>query len=154
MLLRELTLDDYEAILPLFRALDDLHIQARPDCNEYREDIYPKKAHAEVTNDPDCVMFGAFNEENTMIGLVRATVWREPKMVQPTDYVCLDNIYVLPEYRRLGIGRKLFQAVEQWSREKGAARLELHVWDFNQNALAMYRAMGMKPQRYVLEKFL
>ena len=152
MLLRELTLDDYEAILPLFRALDDLHIQARPDCNEYREDIYPKKAYVQVTESPDCVMFGAFTEGNTMIGVVRATVWRGPKMVQPTDYVCLDDIYVLPDYRRQGIGQQLFQAVEQWAREQGTTRLELHVWDFNQNALAMYRAMGMKPQRYVLVK--
>ena len=46
------------------------------------------------------------------------------------------------------------KAVEQWAREQGAARLELHTWDFNQGAIALYRAMGMTPQRYVFEKKL
>ena len=54
----------------------------------------------------------------------------------------------------MGIAKKLFLEVENWAREKGAVRLELHVWDFNRDAMALYTAMGMTPQRYVLEKKL
>lgn len=75
-------------------------------------------------------------------------------MVKTIKTVCLDNIFVVPQYRRSGIGAKLFDAVEQWAREQGAARLDLHTWDFNKSAIAMYRAMGMTPQRYVFEKKL
>jgi len=68
--------------------------------------------------------------------------------------VCLDDIYVLPAYRRRGIAARLFAEVEAWSREQGAIRLELHSWDFNKGAIAMYESMGMTPQRYVFEKKL
>jgi len=36
----------------------------------------------------------------------------------------------------------------------GAVCLDLHTWNFNKNAIAMYQAMGMTPQSYVFEKKL
>lgn len=57
----------------------------------------------------------------------------------------------LPTYRRKGVASRLFAEVELWA---GAIRLVLHTWDFNRNAIAMYQAMGMHPQRYVFEKEL
>lgn len=89
-----------------------------------------------------------------MIGFVEATLWNECGMRNDLKRVCLDNIYVLPEYRRRGIAAKLYNAVENWSRKRGAVRLELHTWEFNKSAVAMYTAMGMIPQRYVFEKKL
>ena len=80
--------------------------------------------------------------------------WHESFMVKDLKTVCLDDIYVRPAYRRRGIAAKLFAQVEGWARERGAVRLELHTWDFNQGAIAMYRDMGMTPQRYVFEKKL
>ena len=65
-----------------------------------------------------------------------------------------DESYILPEYRRRGIAAKLFAEVESWAKEQGAIRMELHTWDFNKGAIAMYEAMGMTPQRYVFEKKL
>ena len=61
-------------------------------------------------------------------------------MVDNFKNVCLDDIYVLPEYRKNGIARQMFQAVEQWAREQGA--------------IAMYEAMGMQPREYIMEKVL
>lgn len=75
-------------------------------------------------------------------------------MVKDVKTVCLDNIYVSPVYRRRGIAAKLFTEVESWAKEQGAIRLELHTWDFNWGAIAMYKKMGMTPQRYVYEKGL
>ena len=75
-------------------------------------------------------------------------------MVKNLKTVCLDDIYVLPEYRRRGIAAKLFHETERWARQRGAVRLDLHTWDFNQGAIALYRAMGMTVQRYVFEKKL
>lgn len=68
--------------------------------------------------------------------------------------VCLDDIFVLPAYRRREIAAKLFSEVDAWDKEEGVIRLELHTWDLNRGAIAMYKAMGMTPQRYVFEKKL
>ena len=154
MNLRNLTSADYDEMLALYQALDEFHIEARPDCFARREEIYPRDAFEQNLANPISLDLGAFNEDGRMVGFVSATLWNESFSVKDVKTVCLDNIYVLPEYRRGGIGAKLFAAVEQWAKEQGAVRLDLHTWDFNKDAIAMYRAMGMTPQRYVFEKKL
>lgn len=153
MEIRKLTEQDYEAFFALYQELDKMHIQARPDYFAQREDIYPRDAYLHNLQYPDCVDLGAFQGEQ-LIGIAGATLWNESGMIKGLKTVCLDNIYVLPEYRRRGIAAKLFEQVENWAREREAVRLDLHTWEFNQGAIALYREMGMVPQRYVFEKKL
>ena len=102
---------------------------------------------------PGGLELGAF-EEGQLVGVVGATLWEESGMRKDLKTVCLDNIYVLPDHRRKAVATKLFAEVEAWAKEQGAIRLDLHTWDFNKNAIALYQAMGMTPQRYVFEKKL
>jgi GNAT superfamily N-acetyltransferase len=103
--------------------------------------------------DPDVLQLGIFEDEQ-LLGVVRATLWEESGMVKDVKTACLDNIYVLPIHRRRGLATKLFAEVELWAKEQGAIRRDLHTWDFNKSAIAMYQAMGMTPQRHVFEKKL
>ena len=153
MTIRKLVSGDYEQVRSLYQELDDFHVQARPDCFAPREDVYPRKDYEHNLAYPDGLELGAFDGE-CLVGFVRATLWHESFMVKELKTVCLDDIYVRPAYRRRGIAGKLFAQVENWARERGAVRLELHTWDFNKGAIAMYEAMGMTPQRYVFEKKL
>ena len=155
MEIRKLGESDFDQVIELYAQLDEFHVQARPDCFVHREKdkIYPKDAFVHNLAYPGSVDLGAFEGEQLM-GIVSATLWEESNMRKDLKTVCLDNIYVLPTYRRRGIAAKLFAAVESWAKEQGAIRLELHTWDFNKGAIAMYEAMGMTPQRYVFEKKL
>lgn len=155
MEIRNLTESDYDKVIELYQELDELHVQARPDYFVHRDKdkIYPKDAFAHNLSYPGGLELGAF-ENGQLVGIVRATLWEESGMVKDVKTACLDNIYVLPAYRRKGIAAKLFAEVEFWAKERGAIRLDLHTWDFNKGAIAMYQAMGMTPQRYVFEKRL
>lgn len=155
MEIRKLTESDYDMAIELYSALDEIHVQARPDCFVHRnkEEIYPRDAFIHNLSHPGCLQLGAF-ENKQLVGVVRASLWEESGMVKDVRTVCLDNIYILPSCRRKGVAARLFAEVEQWAKEQGAVRLELHTWDFNKNAIAMYQAMGMTPQRYVFEKKL
>ncbi len=152
MEIRTLTEQDYEQVLELYTQLDVMHAQARPDYFALRDDVYPKEHYLHNLAYPDGLEMGAFDGEK-LVGFVGATLWNESGMIKDVKTVCLDNIYVLPAYRRRGIAAKLFAEVEIWARERGAIRLDLHTWDFNKSAIAMYKAMGT-PQRYVFEKKL
>ncbi len=156
MTIRKMTAADYPAALELFVALDKLHLDARPDwfTEREKEAVFPQEHFAAGVADPECLFLGAFDSQGAMCGLVRATLWQDSGMVKGLKNVCLDNVYVVPEYRRQGIAGKLYHAVESWAKEQGAGRMELHVWDFNKDALRAYESWGMKPQRYVLEKKL
>lgn len=155
MEIRKLTESDYNKVIELYKELDELHVQARPDyfvCRD-KDKIYPKDAFIHNLAFPGGIEMGAF-DDGQIVGVVRATLWEESGMVKDVKTVCLDDIYVSPTYRRRGIATKLFTEVETWAKEQGAIRLDLHTWDFNKGAIAMYQAMGMTPQRYVFEKKL
>ena len=154
MTIRNLTSADYDAMLELYKQLDDYHVASRTDCFVTRDDVYPRTAFEHNLATPIYVGLGAFDDSSKLVGFAEATLWNESFMVKDIKTVCLDNIYVSPDYRRRGIAAKLFAAVEQWAREQDAVRLDLYTWDFNQGAIALYRQMGMTPQRYVFEKKL
>lgn len=153
--IRKLVESDYDQVIELYTQLDEFHVQARPDCFVHREKdkIYPKDAFIHNLAYPGGLELGVFDGD-LLVGIVRATLWEESIMRKDLKTVCLDDIFVLPAYRRRGIAAKLFAEVEAWAKEQGAIRLELHTWDFNKGAIAMYEAMGMTPQRYVFEKKL
>jgi len=54
----------------------------------------------------------------------------------------LEDIYVQPEFRGLGIGKALLQRVAAIAVEKNCPRLQWEVLDWNTPAIEFYRAMG------------
>jgi GNAT superfamily N-acetyltransferase len=54
----------------------------------------------------------------------------------------LEDLFVLPEFRGLGIGRALLQRVAAIAVEKGCPRLQWEVLDWNTPAIEFYQAMG------------
>jgi GNAT superfamily N-acetyltransferase len=54
----------------------------------------------------------------------------------------LEDLYVRPEHRRGGHGRALLARLAAETVERGWARLEWDVLDWNENAIAFYRSLG------------
>lgn len=153
MIIQKLTDADYAAVLSLYTELDRVHYETRPDYFGKRDCSFPKDVYLETLAAPECLMLGAF-EEDVLCGIVSVTIWNKSGMIQGIKTACLDNIYVLPEFRGKGIAKALFSEAEKWAKQQGAIRLDLHVWAFNENALALYKAMGMDFQYHVMEKKL
>jgi GNAT superfamily N-acetyltransferase len=56
--------------------------------------------------------------------------------------IWLEDLFVLPEHRRKGIGRALLKAVAGIAVERKCARLEWSVLDWNEPAIKLYRSLG------------
>ncbi len=54
----------------------------------------------------------------------------------------LEDLFVEPEHRGLGIGRAFFRYLAQRAQEGGCSRMEWSVLDWNENAIRFYRALG------------
>ena len=111
--IRKLVESDYDQVLALYIQLDEFHVRSRPDCFVHREKekVYPKDAFVHNLAYPGGLDLGAFDND-LLIGIAGATLWEESNMRKDLKTVCLDNIYVLPTYRRRGIAAKLFAEVE------------------------------------------
>lgn len=56
--------------------------------------------------------------------------------------IWLEDFFVLPEYRRYGIGERLFRHVAQIAVDRGCSRFSWTVLDWNAPALRFYAKMG------------
>jgi len=61
-------------------------------------------------------------------------------LTQPGIY--LEDLFVLPEYRRQGIGKAMLTYLANLAVERGCGRLEWSVLDWNEPAIAFYQRMG------------
>ncbi len=57
----------------------------------------------------------------------------------------LEDLFVRPAFRRKGIARAVFRHLAAKAVAEGCGRLEWAVLNWNQNAIALYRAMGAQP---------
>lgn len=60
----------------------------------------------------------------------------------PTFY--LEDLFVLPEHRKRGIGLALFKHLVAEARRRGCGRMEWAVLDWNVNAIDFYERLGAK----------
>ena len=60
--------------------------------------------------------------------------------------IWLEDLFVQPEHRRLGLGRALLETLAQICVERGYRRLEWWVLDWNTPAHDFYRSIGAEPQ--------
>ena len=57
----------------------------------------------------------------------------------------LEDLFVEPHQRSLGVGRALMDALRALAVELGCARMEWSVLDWNEPAIAFYRSLGAEP---------
>lgn len=60
--------------------------------------------------------------------------------------IYLEDLYVSPKHRGLGLGKKLMGQLASIAKEKNCARMDWSVLDWNQPAIDVYDSLNAKPQ--------
>lgn len=150
MTIRDMKLEDYDAVDTLMQQLHKIHVNGRPDLYVEMEHPYSKEELTEKIYNKEVITLAA-EEEDRIVGLCIVVIKHRSGMVNmKTAYV--DDLVVDQSYQRRGIAKSLFQKAEERAEALGAERMDLTVWSFNENALKFYESIGMVPQRYILEK--
>ena len=58
----------------------------------------------------------------------------------------LEDLFIEPEYRGKGYGKKLFAALAQTAQGKNCGRMEWSVLKWNKPSISFYESLGAKPQ--------
>ncbi len=116
------------AALAQFERLSDVHIATQQDITVA---LFGPNAAAEVLlciKDEKPVAFALFfHHFSTFLG--RRGLW-------------LEDLFVLPAYRRQGLGKALLRALAALAVERGCGRFEWAVLDWNAPAIEFYRGLG------------
>jgi GNAT superfamily N-acetyltransferase len=59
--------------------------------------------------------------------------------------IFLEDLFVRPEMRRIGVGRALLAELARTALARGCVRIEWLVLDWNQSAIDFYRSLGAAP---------
>lgn len=86
----------------------------------------------------------------TIQGFVTARRWGPPPIYAPSSEVYVNELYVVPEARRQGLGTQLVRAVRHWADTLGADRLRLQALADNAASRAFWAAQEARPFTSVL----
>lgn len=152
--IRPIRPDDYEAVHRLMAQVHALHAKNRPDVYRLAE-VLPREDFERLLADERLFTLAAA-EGGAVVGfcVVRLRQPSEDPALQRRVVAYMEDLCVDENCRHAGVGRRLYEAAEAQSRERGAQSLELMVWSFNEDALRFYRAMGMTPRSFVMERRL
>jgi ribosomal protein S18 acetylase RimI-like enzyme len=151
--IRQATVADAPLLALLNHHVHEPHLRAEPDL--YR----PTDVHelgdwfAQRLASPEVVGFIACADD-TPHGYAMTTHARLPAspFSPARERLSLDELAVVRDWRRLGVGRLLMQAAERCAAELGLAALQLDVRAVNTEALHFYEALGYAPVQLRLER--
>ena len=82
----------------------------------------------------------------------RLSITRDPHPA--SRHVADLGLMVAQDARRRGAGRALMLAAEDWARDVGVRKIELHVFPYNEAALALYEQLGYRREGLRLGHYL
>jgi GNAT superfamily N-acetyltransferase len=128
--------DDVPVILALIRALGEyerLSHEVVATEDQLRAHLFSDRPMAEVVLacvDESVVGFALFfHNFSTFLG-------------RPGLY--LEDLFVVPEWRGRGIGKRLLEQLAELAVERGCGRMEWNVLDWNEPAIRFYERMGAR----------
>ena len=87
-----------------------------------------------------------------VIGFVRGVIRLGPDHLGSSKIGFVDHTFVVENYRGQGIGRQLFELLENWFRDNAVKRLELQVLCENKDAITAWSAFGFAPELLQMQK--
>lgn len=139
IVIRPATPDDTVAVLTLVRGLADYERLVPPD------DAAQKRLIRDMFSSPPRIQAYLGEYEGTPVGYAFVLETYSSFLALPTLY--LEDIFVLPEYRKKKVGYRLFLAMVAEAHRRGCGRMEWTVLDWNVLAISFYdrmRARHMK----------
>lgn len=100
----------------------------------------PEALHEHLFGDRPCVEAILSRWEGETAGFALFFTNYSTFLTRPGIY--LEDLFVLPDYRRRGIGTAILAHLAGLAEARGAGRLEWSVLDWNQGAIAFYQDLG------------
>jgi GNAT superfamily N-acetyltransferase len=133
IIVRQATVDDLDLVAPLFDAYRQFYKQP-PDLDLARAFLRERFQHNQS------IVFLALNSSGTPVGFTQLYPSFSSGLAK--RIFILNDLFVVPEARRQGIGHLLLQAAAEYGRKVGAARLTLSTALDNAPAQALYEMAG------------
>ena len=131
-MIRQATLDDIELLSPLFDAYRVFY-ELPSDIDLSRRYLTER-----MTREESAVLIAESNGEFAGFTQMYATYCS----LAANKIFVLYDLYIAPEFRRLGYGKSLMVAAQQFAKQSGATRIDLETAIDNTQAQMLYHHLG------------
>ena len=147
--------NELERVNELRMQVNALHVAGKPEVfkpgfpEELRNYIYA------IHKDPEQFIAVA-EKDGTICGFAVLHHINRPEnpFMKERDFLDIDEFCVDEAFRRQGVASEMIDFIREFAKEKGFHRIELNMWEFNQDALAFYEAAGFQTFRRYMEMFI
>jgi ribosomal protein S18 acetylase RimI-like enzyme len=78
------------------------------------------------------------------VGFVSGELRESSPTFRPKTWASVDDVFVEPDYRNLGVGRALLESVKAWAKQRGADGVSLQVAAANERGRKFYEDLGFR----------
>ncbi len=147
--------DELERVNELRMQVNALHVAGKPEV--FKPGFGPELRNYihVIREDPEQWIIVA-EKDGCIRGFAVLHHIRRPEnpFMKERDFLDIDEFCVDEACRRQGIASAMIGYIRDFAREKGFHRIELNMWEFNQDALAFYEAAGFRTFRRYMEMFV
>ena len=144
-MIRELTKEDLNDVF------FDLYYEGFMFHYNHRNDLFKKRTIEELKQyvfdqiENGLKIIGYYNDE--LVGYLAYEIKEKA-----TKFIWIDEFVITESERGKGYGTLLMEELNNIAEKEQVKRIELNVFSFNENAIQLYKKLGYKEQRIILEK--
>lgn len=145
VLIRKGTRSDLPIIQPIFSEFVKFHTERDPSFRKVPDhaDLFAKYLDEQMKR-PDSIVYVA-EIDGRLVGYCLAMIRNKPPVYEQPLYGYIDNIAVLEECQKQGIGSALYTYVSEWFRSNKISRIELMAAATNEKSIGFWNKVGFRP---------
>ncbi len=78
------------------------------------------------------------------VGFISGELREGSPTFRPRTWASVDDVFVEPDHRNLGVGRALLESVKTWAQDRGADGVSLQVAAANERGRKFYEELGFR----------
>lgn len=142
--IRPATERDLGQMRSLFEVVDQHHASALPQMfRADRENGRSDEFLAGILANPEAALLVCASGDQ-LTGLVHVSIRQSPDIpiLAERRFAVIENLVVHRDFRGRGLGKLLVEAAHRWIMDHDVSDVELHVFEFNEDAIALYERLG------------
>ncbi len=147
--------EELESVNKIRKQVNEVHVKGRPDL--FREDgwqFIEPFVYTRFDEENSGVIVAAIEDEIVGFAVVQYIVRPESPYNKEQKYFHIEEFGVNEDHRRKGIATAMIDFVKEDARKRSFKKIELDMWEFNQDALAFYESAGLKTFRRYMESYV
>lgn len=134
---------DFLEISSLQKEVHKIHVNAEPTYYKDLEVVMTEE-YFKSEVDKNHIFVYELNEKILALTIFAERIIANNPIMKDQKILLIDDICVASSERRKGLGRELFNYIENYAYKNNFTKIDLNVWSFNTSAYYFYKSLGMR----------